>query len=141
MSIKLTDAQLVMLSAAAQRDDRCLALSTKLKGGAAQKVADKLTGAGFAKEIKAKPVAPVWRRDDKTGQTYALKLTAAGARAIVVDEEEPANEIAVVLGRGGEPMDLTPIVAASRATPAWTQHCLTRPWPCTCAAWSSALAR
>ena len=26
--------------------------------------------------------APIWRRDDETGQTYALKLTAAGAKAI-----------------------------------------------------------
>ena len=29
---------------------------------------------------------PIWRRDDETGQTYALKLTAAGAKAIAVDE-------------------------------------------------------
>ena len=34
MSIKLSDTQLVMLSAAAQRDDRCLTLPEKLKGAA-----------------------------------------------------------------------------------------------------------
>ena len=42
MSIKLTDTQIVMLSAAAQRDDRCLVAPRNLKGGAAQKVAAKL---------------------------------------------------------------------------------------------------
>ena len=82
MSIKLTDTQIVMLSGAAQRDDRCLVAPRKLKGGAAKKVAAKLIGGGLAKEIKAKPGAPVWRRDEQGGQSYALKLTAAGVRAI-----------------------------------------------------------
>jgi hypothetical protein len=49
-----TDAQLLILSAAAQREDRILAMPPKLKGGAAQKVAAKLIAAGLAKEIKAK---------------------------------------------------------------------------------------
>ena len=84
MSSKLTDTQLVMLSAAAQRDDRCLVASQNLKGGAAQRVAAKLIGAGLTKEIRAKPGIPIWRRDEQAGQSYALKLTAAGARAIAV---------------------------------------------------------
>lgn len=81
MSIKLTDTQIVMLSAAAQRDDRCLLAPQILKGSATQKLATKLVGAGLAKEIKAKPEAPVWRQDEQTGQSFALKLTAAGVRA------------------------------------------------------------
>ena len=81
MSIKLTDTQIVMLSAAAQRDDRCLLAPQILKGSATQKLATKLIGAGLAKEIKVRPGAPVWRQDKQTGQSYALKLTAAGARA------------------------------------------------------------
>jgi hypothetical protein len=36
MSIKLTDTQLVMLSAAAEREDRCLVASPRLKGGGAE---------------------------------------------------------------------------------------------------------
>jgi hypothetical protein len=92
MSIKLTDTQLVMLSAAAQRDDRCLVASQNLKGGAAQRVAAKLIGAGLTKEIKAKPGTPVWRRDEQAGQSYALKLTAAGARAIVIDDDSASDE-------------------------------------------------
>jgi ribosomal protein L18 len=92
MSTKLTDTQLVMLSAAARRDDRCLVASHNLKGGAAQKVAAKLVGAGLAKEVKAKPGAPVWWRDEQTGQSYALKLTAAGARAIAIDDTSASDE-------------------------------------------------
>jgi hypothetical protein len=76
-----------MLSAAAQRDDRCLIAPKSLKGGAAQKVAAKLTAAGLVKEIKAKAGMAVWRRDDEAGQAYSLKLTATGLRAIAVDDD------------------------------------------------------
>ena len=92
MSIKLTDTQLVMLSAAAQRDDRCLVASQNLKGGAAQKVAAKLVTAGLVKEIRAKAGSPIWRRDEQAGQSYALKLTAAGAKAIAIDEGDASGE-------------------------------------------------
>ena len=92
MSIKLTDTQLVMLSAAAQRDDRCLVAPPNLKGGAAQKVAAKLIAAGLVKEIKAKAGMPIWRRDEPAGQPHALKLTAAGAKAIVIDESLATQE-------------------------------------------------
>ena len=92
MSIKLTDTQLVMLSVAAQRDDRCLVASQNLRGAVAQKFAAKLIGAGLAKEIKAKPGTPVWRRDEQAGESYALKLTAAGARAIAIDYGSASDE-------------------------------------------------
>jgi hypothetical protein len=91
MSIKLTDTQLVMLSAAAQREDRRLVVPPNLKGGAALKVANKLISAGFVEEIEAKAGGPMWRRDNETGQAYALKLTAAGAKAIGIDGVEPEN--------------------------------------------------
>jgi hypothetical protein len=42
------------------------------------------------KEIEAKTDEPVWRRNEQSGASYALRLTAAGAKAIVAD-------------RGGEP--------------------------------------
>ena len=85
MSVKLTDAQLVMMSAAAQRKDRCLSAPATIKGAALSKVGVKLAKLGLAREIEAKPGAPIWRRDD-AGQGYALKLTAAGLKAIAVDE-------------------------------------------------------
>ena len=65
MSIKLTDTQIFMLSAAAQRDDRCLLAPQNLKGSTTQKLATKLIGAGLAKEIKAKSGAPVWKQDEQ----------------------------------------------------------------------------
>src|SRR5271165_606760 len=90
MSIKLTDTQLMMLSAAAQRNDRCLVAAPNLKVAASQKIAGKLISVGLVKEIRAKAGAPVWRRDDDAGLSYSLKLTAAGAKAI--DESgEPGN--------------------------------------------------
>jgi hypothetical protein len=88
MSAKLTDAQLVMMSAAAQRKDRCLSAPATIKGAALSKVSAKLMKLGLAGEIEAKPGAPIWRRDE-AGQGYALKLTAVGLKAIAVDEGSP----------------------------------------------------
>jgi hypothetical protein len=45
--VKLTDTQLVILSAASQREDRGVELPPNLKGGAAQKVASKLLDEGL----------------------------------------------------------------------------------------------
>src|SRR5262249_858446 len=92
MSIKLTDTQLVMLSAAAMRADHCLTLSPSLRGTQVRKTGEKPIKAGLVREMKAKPSSPVWRRDDETGLAYALKLTAAGAKAIAVDEGEAEDE-------------------------------------------------
>src|SRR5208337_2005976 len=58
-----------------------------------QRAVAKLLEAGLLKEIRAKAGAPIWRRDDETGQTYALKLTAAGAKAIAVDEATASESI------------------------------------------------
>jgi hypothetical protein len=84
MSVKLTDAQVVMMSAAAQRNDRCLSAPATIEGAALIKVGAKLARLGLAREIEAKAGAPIWRRDG-AGQGYALKLTAAGLKAIAVD--------------------------------------------------------
>ena len=91
MSVKLTDAQLVMMSAAAQRDDRCLAAPNMVKGATLSKVSAKLIKLGFVREIRAKAAMPVWRRDD-AGQGYALKLTAGGLNAIAEEAPEQAIE-------------------------------------------------
>src|ERR1700753_2399137 len=88
MSVTLTDAQLVMMSAAAQRKDRCLSAPATIKGAALSKVTAKLTKLGLAREIEAKPGSPFCLREDAV-QVYALKLTAAGLKAIAVDEGSP----------------------------------------------------
>jgi hypothetical protein len=87
------------IRSSAQRKDLCLAAPPTLKGATAQKVASKLISAGFVKEVKAKASDPIWRRDE--GASYALKLTAAGAKAIAVDdaaEPEDADEEGDALG-------------------------------------------
>jgi len=85
MSVKLTDAQLVMMSAAAQREDHCLTLPATMKGAAVGKVSAKLLKLGLVREIRAKAGIPVWRRDE-AGVGFALKLTIAGLKAIAADE-------------------------------------------------------
>jgi hypothetical protein len=85
MSVKLTDAQLVMLSAAAQREDLCLATPDKMRGAILTKVSEKLVKLGLVREVRAKAGMSVWRRDDG-GLSYALKLTATGLKAIAVDD-------------------------------------------------------
>jgi hypothetical protein len=103
MSIKLTDTQLVLLGAAAQRKDLCLAIRPTLKGATAQKVANRLISAGFVKEVKAKASNPIWRRDDESRASYALKLTAAGVKAIAVNDaaepEDAGEETATLANR------------------------------------------
>jgi hypothetical protein len=90
-SIKFNDTQLVLLSAASQRDDHCLVPPAGPQRAQAQRAVAKLLEAGLLKEMRARAGAPIWRRDDETGQTYALKLTAAGVKAIAVDETGPSE--------------------------------------------------
>jgi Protein of unknown function (DUF3489) len=112
MSIKLTDTQLVMLSAAAQHEDRCIVAPPSLKGAAAQKIAAKLVAAGLANETKAEPVAHVWRRDNASGLAYGLKLTTAGLKAIGVEDAE-AVEAAVATPPSEIPNKITDHEAAA----------------------------
>jgi Protein of unknown function (DUF3489) len=86
MSVKLTDAQLAMLKAAAQREDLCLTAPDKMKGAILTKVSAKLVKLGLVRVVRAKAGMPVWRRDD-AGQSSALKLTAAALKAIDIDAQ------------------------------------------------------
>jgi hypothetical protein len=70
---KLTDTQLIILSAASQRDDRGVEVPANLKREAARKVVDKLIHAGLVEEVRAGGSLPVWRRDDERGP-MALRI-------------------------------------------------------------------
>ena len=74
---KLTDTQLVMLSAAAQRADGAVELSENPKGAAAQKAAARLLREGLVEEVLAGRDLPAWRRD-ASDQPVALLITALG---------------------------------------------------------------
>src|SRR5215208_4663668 len=91
--MKLSDTQLIVLSAAAQREDRGIALPPKLRGGAAQKFAAKLLREGLVEEVRARGVLPVWRRDDADGP-MALRMSRIGMKAIGVEEDAPAQDMA-----------------------------------------------
>lgn len=82
---KLTDTQLIILSAAAQRDDRGVELPANLKVGAAHRVVDKLIRAGLLEEIRARDSLLEWRRDDDNGP-LALRITKRGLEAVGVED-------------------------------------------------------
>ena len=86
---KLTDTQLIILSAASQRDDRGVELPANLQGEAARKVVDKLIHAGLLEEVRAGGALPVWRRDDD-GTPMALRITKTGLEAIDVEDAATA---------------------------------------------------
>ena len=88
--MKLTDTQLVLLSAASQRDDRALERPPKLTGGAAGKVVAKLIAEGLVEQIQSRGSLPVWRRDGDDAHT--LRITKKGLQAIRVDDEATAAD-------------------------------------------------
>ena len=83
--MKLTDTQLVLLSAASQREDRGVEVGSNLKGGAAHKVLGKLLTEGLVEEVPGHGALPVWRRDEEN-RPLALRITQHGLDAIQVDE-------------------------------------------------------
>ena len=87
---KLSDTQLVILTAACQRDDRLvLPLPDRLKGGAAAKVVDSLLAKGLIEEVDAKLGGVVWRdTGDGHGVTLVVTDTAFAALGIEIPQEE-----------------------------------------------------
>ncbi len=83
--MKLTDTQLVLLSAASQREDRGIGVGSNLKGGAAHKVLGRLLTEGLVEEVPARDSLPVWRRDEEN-RPLALRITQHGLDAIQVEE-------------------------------------------------------
>jgi hypothetical protein len=85
---RLTDTQLIILSAASRRDDRGVKLPANIVGEAARKAIDKLIRAGLLEEVSAAGSLPVWRRDDNGPQ--ALRITKNGLGAIDVEDKAVA---------------------------------------------------
>lgn len=91
---KLSDAQLVILSAAAQRPDgSLLPLPKKLetKGAAQNRVMiDILCKRKLAEEKQTKNDSPEWRRD-KEGRPLGLYITKSGLLALGINEAEESK--------------------------------------------------
>jgi hypothetical protein len=79
---KMSEVQKSMLLAAVTREDAVLQAPANARGTALQTFAAKLIDAGWAREVKARNGAPVWRKDAGNGETYAQKLTAKGLKAV-----------------------------------------------------------
>ena len=94
MSIKLNDTQLVLLSVASQRVDHYLTPPTGARLAQAKRAVSKLLNEGLVREVRARKDAPVWRRDDDADHAFALKLTAAGLKAIAADLDAVNDEAA-----------------------------------------------
>ncbi len=91
---KLSDTQLLVLSAAAQRDDRnVLPLPGSLRGGAATKVVGALISRGLVAErvtdsvVKADPALNrIWRNDEE-GRAVLLQITDEGLAALGIEPD------------------------------------------------------
>ena len=83
--MKLSDAQLMILSSASQRTDHAAVLPANLKGSAANKVVNKLLNEKLLQELRAKDDMPIWRRGDDN-RPYSLQITKAGLKAIEVED-------------------------------------------------------
>ena len=83
---KLNDAQRIVLSSAAQREDSAAALPASMTERAAQKLGAVFVEKGLAREIRAKAGMPVWRRNE-AGRACALIITKLGREAIKGDDD------------------------------------------------------
>ncbi len=106
---KLTDTQLVILSAAAEREGGAvlpLPKSLKIKGGAVTKMLEGLRKKGLLEEKPATRDSEAWRETDG-GQRMMLVITEAGLRAIdggpdgEADKEPAAKKRQTKKRRGG----------------------------------------
>ena len=91
---KLTDTQLVILSAAAQRQDRAvlpLSKSLKIKGGAVTKTLEGLRKKGLLNEKPAGRNATAWR-EGEDGRRMMLVITDAGLQAIGVEVDRKTSK-------------------------------------------------
>jgi hypothetical protein len=108
---QLSDSQLVVLTAACQRPDRCVfPVNPKLKGNAAGNVLKSLLNKGLIKEVRAKRDDTVWRHDRNHGK-MTLRATRAAFDALGIDpkevaaaedETDEASVSAEVAGEAGE---------------------------------------
>ena len=116
---KLTEAQLVILSAAAQREDGAalpLPASLTLNKGAARTVTTSLVRRGLLAERPVGRDEETWRETDD-GQRLTLAITAAGCEAIGIEPEPETDPAAAAAPQDATDTNMA-IVAADAAAPA-----------------------
>lgn len=109
---KLTDAQLIVLSKAAQREDRAVELPSQLTARFA-KALEALIERGLLEDVPSERAMPVWRHAEETNEPRGLIITELGLVAIgVIAGGAP--------GAGEAADDGTPAVATDTPTVAET---------------------
>ena len=89
---RLSASQLVVLTAACQRSDRCVfPVTAKLKGNAAGNVLKSLLKKDLIKEVRAKRDDTVWRHDEERGR-MTLVATKAAFAALGIDPRDEAED-------------------------------------------------
>jgi hypothetical protein len=109
---KLSDTQLVLLSAASQREDGAIDPGEGPKGGLAKKAIGKLLTDGLVEEVPADGLLPAWRRDDRG--PLALCITARGLAAIGIDNAGALSEAPLLSWGTAEDGDPTPDTPSQR---------------------------
>ncbi len=116
---KLTDTQLVVLSAGSQRPGyRVLPLPERIRGGAAKKVVAGLLSRGLVQEVEADRDDPI-HREAEDGQRLTLAATEAALAALGVEPDtapERATEAAPAeqASNGGDVGDAAPAATQAR---------------------------
>jgi hypothetical protein len=87
---KLTDTQLIVLSAASARDDRVAVVPGKMNRAAASKVGASLVTRKLMREARSTPGMPAWRKDEDD-RPIGLIIARAGRDAIGVEEDATAE--------------------------------------------------
>lgn len=90
---RLSDSQLVILSAACQRPDRCVfPVKSKLKGNAVGNVLKSLLNKGLIEEVRTKSRDDtVWRHDEQSGR-MTLVATKSAFAALGIDPRDEAED-------------------------------------------------
>ena len=119
---KLSDTQLVILGAAAQRADGSLLpfpQSLTAKGAALNKVVETLCKRKLVEERRTINGAPEWRRDED-GRPLGLFITNSGLLALGVDdtEKDKASQAAASMPRQRKTAAAKPRAKARKASPA-----------------------
>ena len=114
---QLSDSQLVVLTAACQRPDRCtFPITARLKGNAAGNVLKSLLNKSLINEVRAKRDDPVWRHDEERGRITLVAAKAAFA-ALGIDPRDE-DEDTETDAADSAPTDLgqsSPVTGASSA--------------------------
>ena len=126
---KLNDTQLVVLSAAAQREDNALLpfpQRLSVKGSALDKVITPLLKRSLIEERRVVEGAPEWRRDEDS-RAYGLFLTTVGLVALGIDETEKDQPATVAAPGKGKAEAACPRRNVKKASSATLKKCSASP--------------